>query len=271
MSISTSLPSWLKEEQNYAPQTDSKRYITKSLLKITSILKNLKVVYKSHLYGPSVAFKMLAVLVLIVITSVSRNYIFVLFMLACVLVFLCALHMDVVKRSIAITAPISLITFLVMLPAIIFGQYSSALLVASKVFITTSLATLCVFTSAPNSITKSLRKFKIPKTIIVMLDLAIRNIIILGKQAALLLNSLNVRSIGKNVDKKSAIGSIGGVLLIKTSISATTTYEAMQCRGFDGSYDYTNIYEASTFKISDLIWLAVLLVIIAIFIYFQIV
>ena len=68
------------------------------------------------------------------------------------------------------------------------------------------------------------------------LALTLRGIVTLGETASEVLTALRLRSVGRNPDKRSSMGGVGGVVLLKAGRAAQDTYDAMRCRGFDGAY-----------------------------------
>ena len=154
----------------------------------------------------------------------------------------------------------------IMVPAFLLGQYQSALLIASKTFVSVSAVFIVATTTPFNQLTAALRVFHVPNLFIMTLDMTLKNIVRLGDTALSVLQALQLRSVGHNSDKMTSMGGVSGVLLLKSNEAATHTYEAMECRGFSG--DYTALHKTS-FKGADLIWIVLLILVIFLFVYLQ--
>ena len=261
------IPNWLLESQDYEPRRDRDGFIAKSMLSITGVLAQFRLDDGAEgRLSPSAPMKLLFALGCILLTSLSANYFFVLIMLACVLVRLCFLPGRALKRTVAVAFGAAGITFLIMLPAMFIGQSHSALLIATKVLISVGIAMTTALTTPFNRMTAALRTFHIPNIVILTIDLALKSIVRLGDIALEVLTALRLRSVGRNDDKRSSIGGVGGVVFLKTNEAAQATYDAMACRGFEGEYPTANERQ---WRAIDLAWLAVFALLLAAFIYFQ--
>ena len=116
---------------------------------------------------------------------------------------------------------------------------------------------------------RALRTLRVPATAVLTLDLALRSIVDLGRVAEEVLCALRLRSVGRDHDKRSSIGGVGGVLLLKAGRSAAETADAMACRGFDGSYDVTPERRRPHQRAVDGAWLLGMAVLLALFFYLQ--
>jgi cobalt/nickel transport system permease protein len=59
---------------------------------------------------------------------------------------------------------------------------------------------------------------------------------VLGEYAMNLLSALKLRSVGKNKAKQRSLSGIAGTLFLRSGHMARTLHQAMECRGFTGSY-----------------------------------
>lgn len=261
------IPSWLLESQQYEPQRDRDGFIAKSMLAITGVLAHFRLDDGAEgRLSPSAPMKLLFALGCILLTSLSTNYFFVLVMLALVLGRLCFLPGHALKRTVTVAFGAAGITFLIMLPAMLIGQPHSALLISTKVLISVSIALMTALTTPFNRMTAALRTFHVPNLVILTIDLALKSIVRLGDVALEVLTALKLRSVGRNADKRTSIGGVGGVVFLKTNEAAQATYDAMACRGFEGEYPAP---KERQWRAIDLAWLAVLVLLIAAFTYFQ--
>lgn len=262
-----------QEQGAYDPPRDRDAFISRSVLSVTSVLAHFRLDDgKAGLLSPSTPVKMLAVLVCILLTSLSRNYFFVLVVLAAVLVRLALLPARKLRRAMGVAGVATLMTALVMLPAILLGQSQSVLLVGTKVFVSVSLAMIVALTTPFNEMTGVLRSIHIPNTFILTIDLALKNIVSLGRVALETLTALDLRSLGRNRDKGGSLGGVGGVVLLKSKDAAEDTWESMECRGFEGDYvPYGRGFRRPTGRrrALDAAWLAALVCLVVLFVYLQ--
>lgn len=261
------LPAWLAEPQAYDPPRDRDAFIARSMLAVTSVLAHFRLDDgKATRLSPSAPTKLLVGLALILLTSLARNYLFVLVMLACVLVRVAALPSRKLARVSAVAAGAAALSFVVMLPAILLGQSHSALLVGTKVLVSVGIAMTVALTTPFNEITAALRVAHVPSLLVMTVDLALKNIVTLGKVALEILTSLRLRSVGRNRDKAASMGGVAGVLMLKTKEAADVTYASMTCRGFDGEYVTRR---GGWWRPVDAAWLAALVAVVALFVYLQ--
>lgn len=261
------IPEWLRTSQGYDPPSDRDGYVGKSILSVAGVLAHLRLDDgRAAAFSPSAPVKLVVALACILLVSLARNYSFVLLMLALVLVRLAFLPAASLKRAIGVALPVTALTFLLMLPAVFLGQSHSALLVGTKVFVSVGTAMCMALTTPANELTGSLRVFRVPSLFIMTIDLALKNIVRLGETAMEVLTALQLRSVGRNQQKGSSIGGVGGTVFLKSSEAAQATYEAMTCRGFDGDYP-----APATLRLRavDVAWIVGVLVLVAVFVYFQ--
>jgi len=233
------LPDWLREPEDYQSGRDQDGFIAKSVLSLTGVLARLRL--DDGVTGPlspSAPTKLGCVLLCILLTSLARNYAFVLVMLALVLACMALLPAKVLRRTAAVAFTAAALTVLLMLPAMLLGQSQSALLVGTKVLVTVSLAMTLAGTTPAHELTGALRGFRVPDIAIMTLDLALKNIVRLGRLALRTLTALNLRSVGVNRDKGGSVGGVGGVLFLRSGEAASATHDAMVCRGFTGNYQH---------------------------------
>lgn len=258
------VPNWLKKDESYIPSKKKERFITRSVLSITSVLEHFRLDDGTYAkFSASAPAKLIFTFCCILLTSLSNNYFFSLIMLALVLLRLCILPIKTLQRVAGIAGIALVLNFLIMLPAIFLGQTHSAILISTKVLISICIALTTALSTPFNELTQSLRSFHVPNIIIVTIDLALKNIVRLGKIARNVLTSLQLRSIGNNTRKSSSLGNIGGVVFLKAQDAAQQTYIAMNCRGFEGQY---NLPQTKMWHKTDIVWCLGLLLIIALFI-----
>jgi len=253
--------------QAYEPPSDRDSYITQSILSMSSVLARLRLDDgASTPFSPSAPTKLLICLATILLVSLSRNYLFVVVVLAVVLVRAAALPSSALRRVAATACSAALLAMLIMAPAALLGQPRAGLTMATKALVTTAIVMECALTTPFSQLTGALRSFRIPSLFILTLDLALRSIVRLGEVALEVLTALRLRSIGHNRDKVASIGGVGGVVLIKAAKSSQATHDAMRCRGFEGEYD---VAQSVKFGWVDAIWIALVALLFALFLYLQ--
>ena len=263
----SALPDWLRSEENYAPCRDSDGFIAKCMLTLASVLSAFRLDDgRPSPFSPPAPLKMLIALASILMISLSRNFLFTLTMLAAVLVRSCLLPRQALVRTVRVAFVASAVSFLIMLPGILLGQAKSPLLVSTKIYTSVSIALIVATTTPFYELTGALSSFGLPDLVVMCCDLALRNIVRLGEIALEMLCALRLRSVGKMDDKGSALGGIGGTLLLKSQKAVNDTGEAMACRGFDGTY---HLPRRSPHTVASLLWACVLLALIAFFVYTQ--
>ena len=263
----TDIPSWLTTPEHYRPGSDRDGFISRSLLSITSALAFFRLDDgREARFSPSAPIKLVVAFVCILLVSLSRNYLFVLVMLAAVLVRACLLPQASLARMMGGAASAAAFSLVIMLPAILLGQAHAPLLLATKAFVSVGITLYVALTTPVWKLTHALRSFHMPGIAIMTIDLALRSIVRLGETAAEVLCALSLRSVGCNRNKGAAIGGVGGVVLLKTSRSAQETYDAMRCRCFDGEYRAS---ARATLKPADAAWALLLIGLVALFAYLQ--
>lgn len=264
------LPAWLTRDEDYEPPRERGSFVTKSMLGMAGVLARMRLDDgQAGPLSPSASLKLVLGLAMILLTSLSQNYAFVLAALALALVRAALLPARALRRTVAVAGVAATLTFVVMLPATLLGQAHSAVLLGTKALVTTAIAMEVTLGTPVGALTRALRTLRVPATAVLTLDLALRSIVDLGRVAEEVLCALRLRSVGRDHDKRSSIGGVGGVLLLKAGRSAAETADAMACRGFDGSYDVAPERRRPHQRAVDCAWLLGTAVLLALFIYLQ--
>ncbi len=261
------LPGWLQSSENYHPGTDRDGFIARSLLSVTSVLARLRLDDGQETrLSPSAPVKLVFGLTCIVLTSLSGNYAFVLAMLASVLARMALLPTKALGRVVSTSFLAGALTALVMLPAILIGQAHSALLVGTKVLVSVGISTTVALSMPLRRLTGALRTLCVPNLAILTIDLTLRSIATLGTTARKTLQALQLRSVGCNGNKRSSMGGVAGTTLLRANRTAQDTFDAMRCRGFEGSY---NVERHNQLRCADSIWALALLAILLLFFHLE--
>ena len=257
------IPSWLFKEEGYEPLKDKDAFIGKSLLSITGVLEHFRLDDGTATrMSPSAPAKILFCLACILMVSLSTNYLFVLVMLLGVMLRCCIMPAQALKRTVVVSFGAAALTALIMLPAVFFGQPHSALLIATKVLTSVGIALSMTLTTPFNELTAALRVVHVPNIFIMTMDLALKNIVSLGRVAREVLTALKLRSVGKNTEKGSSLGGVAGVVFLKAKDASEQSFQAMNCRGFEGEYPS---FSKRPWKSVDLVLMLLLVLIIVMF------
>ena len=263
----TSLPDWLCEPEGYEPSRDRDAFVSKSLLATTSLLARFRLDDgREGRLSPSPPLKLALGLVVILLVSLSRNYLFVLAVLGCLLARVVFLPQRALERVAAGAGTAGLLTLAIMLPAALLGQPRSALTLAGKAVVSSGVALTIALTTPQAKLTGALGTFGMPGIAIVTIDLTLRSIVRLGETAAEVLSALTLRSVGRNRRKRGTLGGVAGVVLVKAGQAARDTHDAMACRGFDGTYHGG---DGPRWRAIDAVWLAGLVALAAFFVLCQ--
>lgn len=231
------LPAWLQAEERYEPLSDHDSFIRRSMEAVAGVLARMRLDQgKASALSPSAPVKLVLGLLAILLGACATNFAFTLLLLAAVLVRMALLPAAALRRSLRTALGAAFLSALLMLPAILLGQAQSALLIGTKVFVSVSIAMIVALSTPVAELTGALRAFHVPNVFILTIELTLKSIYDLGQTALEVLGSLKMRSVGRNDDKGTSLGGVGGVVLLKAQKAARTTSDAMRCRGFEGDY-----------------------------------
>lgn len=261
------MPKWLLENENYIPQADKDTFVNKSILSLFKVISMIKMQDngKAPKYQLNVPLKVAGTFLLLVLLSISRSFLFVVTVNVYLLVILSLMDADKIVKILRLSFVSALFTFIIMLPAVYWGNSFSCIMITSKVFATITAVGTLSHTTRWREITSALKSFFIPDMFILVLDITMKYIVMLGDFALNMLYSLKLRSVGKNKSKYTALSGIAGTMFIKSKEMAEDMYYAMECRGFTGEY---HVYNKSKLTLADLGYLIINAGIIFIFWYF---
>jgi ABC-type cobalt transport system, permease component CbiQ and related transporters len=240
----TTIPGWMQQSENYVPEKDHDGFISKSLLKVMSVLGKVRSAGTIQTKGAAISapLKLLLCVYLIVLVACAKNMFFCYCMLAVILARICTLSSKVLPRVFVTSLGAALFSALLLLPAIFLGSPHSMVIISCKVFISVSCVGILAASTGWNRLTEGMGLFRVPDLFIFTLDITLKYIVILGDICLDMLNALKLRSVGRNHDKKSAISGILGVTFLKSRQMAEEMHGAMMCRGFEGTYHKKHSY-----------------------------
>lgn len=260
------IPVWMTRENEYEPLSDRDGFISKSMLKMMSILTAAREDGRIQDRGASAPAKIIFSILAIVLMSCSRNMFFTYIMIAAVLVRCCFLPGRLLKKVIPGALGAALFSALILLPAVFFGSPKTMLTVSLKVFVSVTMINLLGAMTRWNRITEAFRTAHIPDVFIFTFDITLKYIVLLGEVCLHSLEALKLRSVGRNRSKQRAVSGVLGVTFLKSHEMADEMFDAMRCRGFEGEYRRGG---RNAFRKQDLVLAAFGIVMIALFVYLQ--
>jgi len=111
----------------------------------------------------------------------------------------------------------------------------SFLSILIRFLLTTAAALVLIGTTGMNSVCLSIERLGAPDVFSTQLLFLYRYIFVLGDEAARMVRARSLRSFGKRGMGLAVFGQILGHLLLRTYARASRIYNAMLCRGFDGT------------------------------------
>ncbi|WP_368293647.1 energy-coupling factor transporter transmembrane protein EcfT [Dehalobacter sp. TBBPA1] len=262
------MPEWLLRGEPYTPQTDKDTFINKSILSLFEVISRIRTQNEAQadrLYVNAV-LKVVFALLLVVLLSLSRNLTFVVVVGVYLLVILSLMRGEEIIRILKISLAMALFSFILLLPAVFWGNTYSAVMITSKVFATVTAVNILSHSSRWSSLTSAIKVFHVPDIFIFVLDITIKYIVMLGELSLSMLYALKLRSVGKNKSKYTSLSGIAGTMFIKSKEMAEEMYSAMECRGFTGEY---RVYHQWKFSWADGIFILINAGIIFAFLYLK--
>ncbi|BCN29353.1 energy-coupling factor transporter transmembrane component T [Anaeromicropila herbilytica] len=264
----SNMPDWLLETENYIPESDQDTFVNKSILSLLKVIARIKSQdqEKQAKLQVNVTLHVAFTFILLILLSLSRSFIFVIVINVYLLLILSAMDAEKIVKILKVSIGVSFFTFLVMVPAIFWGNHFSSIMITSKAFATVTAVGILSHSTKWGTITSAFKRFMVPDIFILVLDITIKYIVMLGEFALNMLYALKLRSIGRNKSKYTSLSGIAGNMFIKSKEMAEDMYQAMECRGFTGEY---HVYYKSRFQYIDYIYLIVNVAIFILFFYFQ--
>lgn len=186
---------WMKSDEVYKASKSSKdKFITKSTLSILSVLSNVREqsnkIEKNKEYVP---LKMILIFLLIVLAACSKNIYFPVFIIVIILVRLSLMSGEKIRKVLKGVFTAEFISGLILLPAFVFYKsYYSCISIILKISISISLIEILSADTKWNTLTSSLKRFKVPDIFILTLDIALKYIVLLGNVSIDMFTALKI-------------------------------------------------------------------------------
>lgn len=231
---------WLFKDDEYHPKDEKSKFIDKSIFSMVKVLSRIRrddfKKENGMVYSINPTLKLLGVVLMLVLLSLSRNILFIGAVYGYIILSLVFMKLDDVKKTAAPALIAFLLTGTMLLPSIIMGNVRNSILIIIKVAAGVFIINILSLTTPWKDVMKSLKLFFVPDMFIFVMDVTIRYIFLLGDISLDMLYSLKKRSIGVNNKKYSSISGIMGNLFIKSKEMGDEMFSAMECRGFTGEY-----------------------------------
>jgi len=264
------LPDWLCRPEDYDPPADRDRFIDKSIISFFGVLGRIRARGGNHsaTLGVTIhpALRLVSCLAMVLLTSLSRNIYFLGVVGTLELLIISSLSGQRIANILKAGCVAALFAFIIFLPSALWGNWPGVIVVAVKVLLSVMAAALVSATTDWNSITRGFATLRLPDIFILVLDLAIKYILLLGGLVLDMLYALKLRSVGKNESKTNSLAGIAGTTFLKSKEAADEMYAAMECRGFSGSY---RVGQRSSLRIWDYLFILACLCLAFLFFYLQ--
>lgn len=231
------LPEWAKHEEAYRPNRDRDYFISRSLLRVMAVLSAVRRQARMAMRKEiSAAGALCFLLGWLLLCAASHTSAFLVCQFALETVVLCFLPGQSSRWILQSAVLATSFSLLLVLPAFLMGSGALVMLLPFKTFLTVTALGIFHGFLPWNQLTRGLRLFHVPQTVIFILDTTLRFVALLGVSAEDMLIALKMRSIGYNAQKQRALGGILGMLFLRAKDLSEAMYEAMVCRGFTGEY-----------------------------------
>lgn len=250
------MPEWLIRDEDYSPLSDKDTFTSKSILSLLRVLSRIKAQdsRKTTKHNVNTVFRIASVILLLAMLSISKNPAFVMIIIVYLLAVLSLMEAKDIVGILKVSLAMSFFTFVVLLPAALWGNTYSSVMITAKVFASITAVNIVFRTTKWNTVTSALKRFFVPDIFVLVLDITIKYIVMLGDFSLNMLYALKSRSVGRNKNKYTSLSGVAGTLFIKSKEMAEDMYDAMECRGFTGEY---HVHSTLKFTIADLMYLAI--------------
>ncbi len=256
------------KKDNYLPPKDKDGFIQKNIISILEIISRIKMDKNNRInkFNINAVTKLIAIFVMIVFVALTKKFTFVIISNVVLLVLINLLSTDNLKYVLKTVLGIGIFTTIILLPSLLFGYGNNILMILLKVVFSAAMANILACTTKWQELVRAVKAFHIPDMFIFVLDITIKYIVILSDLSLNMVYALKIKSVGRNKSKNTALTGILGTMFIKSKEFSEDMYSAMECRGFDGSY---NICEKFKFRLMDYMCLFFVIIFILIYFYFD--
>ncbi len=222
---------------------------------LSKLLKNNRAYAKEN-KGAAATLQLALVLLTVILVSFSRNAVFTYAIAAFIFMMTAFSSPEDIKSIIKMVVPGTLMTMIIMLPAVFMGSPSTMLRVTLKVFVSVGMVALLNVSITGNEMTAALRSFYVPDTFILILDTAVRFLNILGRTAGALNEAVELRTVSRRKWNRQATGGVLGTTYLMSEKMSEETAAAMELRCFTGRYGTMKKHKFNIYDILLLIFAA---------------
>lgn len=133
------------------------------------------------------------------------------------------------------------------------GGWVSYASIIARFILTTAAALSLIATTSFNGVCFGLQRLGVPSVFATQLLFLYRYVFVLAEEALTMQAARDLRSFGRRGTGIGVFGSLAGSLLLRTYARAQRVYDAMLCRGFDGT---VRMRARLRLRPSDLVFLA---------------
>ena len=234
------IPEWMKKTEDYVPPADGGAFYYRTLKSLGGIMSRLRLESgREGRFSLPAGVRLLLMIALIILVSVTQNNLVIMAVGAAVLVRLAMMSAEDISAVVKAVLVAVIMAVVIFAPAVIMDPVRlwNSIRVVAKILISVTLVGIFNRTTQWNHLTAVLRKAHIPGTVIFIIDITFRYIVLLGNLMQDLLTAVSLRSIGRNDKKYNSVGGVMGVTFLRGTEMNKEMYEAMQCRGFTDDYE----------------------------------
>lgn len=243
------LPAWLTAPSCYEPAHDKDAFLRKNVLSLTSALVRLRVgsaapvsLLDRQLANVRPSLRLLATVLLVTLLSLSRNLAFAWVLLVGWLLVLASRPAELIRANLVPALALTAMAVLVNVPALLFGQPTAPLRMATKTLATVGLVMSLALSLGSDGLLAALRGLHVPASACMVVDLAVRDAIIMGESAVSLSEALALRSVGRDRTKTASAAGVLGAVFVRAHTMATARAEAMELRGYHGAASFVAMH-----------------------------
>jgi cobalt/nickel transport system permease protein len=229
------LPAWLAATEAYEPRKDRDRFIERSALALVGALAAFRERSRARSLGYALhpTLKLLSLLLIAVLTSLSRGWPFLCLAAALVLGCLSLLRAEDIARTLKRALAAGALAAAAFLPAVLWGMGPRALASGAKTMLAVLAA--CVFSATTGwaELSAAFASLRVPGVFIAVLDTAVKYIVVLGEVALDLIHALRLRSVGRDDRKMRSLSGVAGAVFLKSKAAMEDAAAAMACRLYD--------------------------------------
>lgn len=259
-------PEWLLKENGGTSPKGGGAFLRKSALVLSRTIRSVRrTPERPRGLAFSPAARLALALVAILLVSASRRFLFVETIGVALLALLATYDARKLARTLTLPFEAFLASLVLLAPALFWGQTRAVVVVPAKTFVTTLILSTLAQSMNWNRLTCAFKTFGAPDALVFIFDLTLKYVVVFGEVCLETIDAALLRSVGRDRRGARTLGGIVGSVFLRAQVAAQEQFDAMTCRCFSGVY---RRYRAP-FRRADLIAVLLIVVLIALFIYFE--